>query len=108
MRYSVFVTNDAERDLEQIYDFIAHADAPEKAAYVIDKIGEVFDTLSEFPHRGSFTNELLEIGIKDVREVYFKPYRIIYEVVGQDVNILMVADGRRDMRRLLEQRLLES
>ncbi|QSA95809.1 hypothetical protein [Methylococcus sp. EFPC2] len=28
----------------------------------------------------------------------FKPYRVIYRVVGDQVIIYLIADGRRDMR----------
>jgi hypothetical protein len=35
-----------------------------------------------------------------------KPYRLIYRVVGQQVVIYLIADGRRDMQPLLARRLL--
>ena len=41
------------------------------------------------------------------REVFFKPFRIIYRVSDAKVFVLLVADGRRDMRALLQRRLLE-
>ena len=37
----------------------------------------------------------------------FKPYRIIYRVMGDGVYVLVIADGRRDMRALLGRRLLD-
>ena len=40
------------------------------------------------------------------REVHFKPYRIIYEIVGRKVFIHCVLDGRRAVQELLERRLL--
>jgi toxin ParE1/3/4 len=42
------------------------------------------------------------------REVFFKPYRIIYEVRSGGVYIVFIADGRRDMRTLLQRRLFGS
>ena len=44
--------------------------------------------------------------IKDYRQVFFKPYRLIYRVMGRDVVVLVIADGRRDMQSLLTRRLL--
>ena len=41
-------------------------------------------------------------------EVFLKPYRIIYRVREDDVYVLVIADGRRNMRALLEQRLLQA
>jgi toxin ParE1/3/4 len=49
---------------------------------------------------------LYEHGVKDFREVLFKPYRVIYEVTGNRVVVLGCFDGRRDMQLLLERRML--
>ena len=38
--------------------------------------------------------------------MFFKPYRIIYRVLEDGVYILMITDGRRNMRALLQRRLL--
>ena len=65
-------------------------------------------SLSEHPQRGSYPKELLDIGIREFREVFFKPYRIIYRMTESDVYVLVIADGRRDMRALLERRLLQA
>ena len=35
--------------------------------------------------------ELLDLGIRDYREVFFKPYRIIYRVVESNVYLLLIA-----------------
>lgn len=44
--------------------------------------------------------------MREFRQVNFKPYRLIYRVVGNDVIVYIIADGRRDMQSLLERRLL--
>ena len=46
------------------------------------------------------------LGITDYREAHFKPYRIIYRVMGQQVIVYCVLDGRRDMQSLLLRRLM--
>jgi toxin ParE1/3/4 len=38
--------------------------------------------------------------------IFFKPYRIIYRVIENNVYVLLIADGRRDMQTLLQRRLL--
>jgi toxin ParE1/3/4 len=57
------------------------------------------------PDRGAFVKELLVVGNKQYREVYFKPYRIIYRSNKKTVFIVLVADGRRDLKSLLGKRL---
>lgn len=108
MLFAVLLTDDAARDLDELYDYIAVYDAPEKADYVLEQIEKAFSSLSEFPERGAYPKELLALGIREYREIFFKPYRIIYRVLGKNVYVLLIVDGRRDMRSLLERRLLEA
>ena len=108
MPFPVLLTNDAARDLEELYEYISVHDAPEKANHVLEKIESTFTRLSESPERGVFPKELLALGIRDFREVFFKPYRIIYRVVSKKVYIFLIVDGRRDMQSLLQRRLLEA
>jgi len=44
--------------------------------------------------------------IKDYRQVFFKPYRLIYRAMGRDVVVFVIAVGRRDMQLQLTRRLL--
>lgn len=106
MSFSVFLTDDAVQDLEDIVDYIAQHDLPDRADNVLDQIEKVVDSLVENPNRGAYPQELIGLGIKDYREVFFKPYRILYRVTDENVYIMLIADGRRDMQSLLQRRLL--
>jgi len=106
MSFAVLLTADAARDLEDLYQYIAVHDAPGKADPVLTNIENVFGSLSEFPERGVYPKELLALGIRDYREIFFKPYRVIYRVAGDVVHVLLITDGRRDMQTLLQRRLL--
>ena len=108
MPIAVYLTADAARDLEEIYDHIALHDAPSKAEHVLKRIESAFTSLAEFPERGAYPKELLTLGIRDYREVFFKPYRVIYRLLGDAVYVLLIADGRRDMQTLLQRRLLKA
>ena len=105
-RYEVLLTGGAEQDLESIYDYIAEFDCLANADYVPDSLLEVVGSLSAFPERGAYPKELIALGIRDYRQTAFKPYRVIYRVIGQKVFIYVIADGRRDMQSLLARRLL--
>lgn len=106
MKHEVLLTRSAEQDLEDIYDYIAKYDSPENADYVLDKLMAVAETLSSFPERGAHPEELIALGIREYRQAYFKPYRIIYRTIGKQVFIYLIADGRRDMQSLLSRRML--
>ncbi|MXY70688.1 MAG: type II toxin-antitoxin system RelE/ParE family toxin [Acidobacteriia bacterium] len=108
MPFLVQLTDDAARDLEEICDYILHHDAPRSADLLLDQIERAIGALTEFPQRGAYPKELLEFGVREFREILFKPYRIIYRVKRTDVYELVVADGRRDMHTLLQHRLLEA
>jgi len=105
-RFEVRLTADAVRDLEEIVDWIARHDGPERAQHVLDRIRAAVDALKRFPERGPHPAELVELGIREYRETFFKPYRIVYHVDGARVFISLIADGRRDMQSLLARRLL--
>jgi len=107
MAYQILLTDDASRDLEDLYDYIDSHDAPGKAGYVLDQIENVFTSLSENPERGTYPKELLAIGLRDYREIYLKPYRVIYRVMAKRVYVMVITDGRRDMQALLQRRLLQ-
>lgn len=106
MRFEVLLTEDASRDLEDLHDYIAQHDAPAKAGHVLDGIEKAVESLAAFPESGAYPKELLALGIREYRETFFKPYRVIYRVIGQRVYVYLIADGRRDMQTLLARRLL--
>jgi Plasmid stabilization system protein len=108
MRYAVFLTADAARDLEELHDYVVWHDAPGKAEHLLERIERTFSSLSEYPERGAYPKELLTLGIREYREIFFKPYRVIYQVMGDAVHVLLIADGRRDMQTLLQRRLLKA
>ena len=106
MSYEVALTRDAERDLEDIYRYIAEHDSLASADYVLDRLLQAADALGTDPDRGSCPKELRSLGISEYRQVFFKPYRLLYRVHAKQVVIYVIADSRRDVQSLLERRLL--
>lgn len=105
-KFEVLLTEGAEQDLEAIHDYISEFDCVANANYVLDELMSVVESLSKFPERGSYPKELVVLGIKEYRQAFFKPYRVIYRVTGNQVIIYLIADGRRDMQSVLARRLL--
>lgn len=106
MTHQVVLTADAAADLLEIADWIAANDSPARASHVLGRIEVAVAALARYPARGAHPRELLALGIRELRETFFKPYRIIYRVEGTRVFVLFIADGRRDMQTLLARRLL--
>ena len=108
MHYSIVLSRGAVRDLEEIYEFVAESDSEAKADQLADRLQKTLGALATHPEHGTYPSELRALGINEYRQVYFKPYRIIYKVVDRKVVVYLIADGRRDMQSLLARRLFES
>lgn len=106
MQFEVRLTAGAERDIESLYDYIAEFDSKASANNVLAKLLKTAEGLATFPERGAYPRELLALGIREYRQIFFKPYRLIYRTNGQQVFIVLIADGRRNMQSLLARRLL--
>ena len=106
MAFQVVLTADAERDLEDLVTYIAKHDSPRSAEHVLGRILDIADSLTVEPTRGTPPKELRGLGDQEYRQIFFKPYRLIYRVVQRQVVVYLIADGRRDMQTLLGRRLL--
>jgi len=105
-RHAVLLTAGAEQDLEALYDYVADTDGAGHADRLLERLMDAVDGLRRFPDRGSLPRELTDLGIREYRQVHFKPYRILYRVIGAKVVVYAVLDGRRNLQALLARRLL--
>lgn len=104
-KYVVHFTQGAENDLWDIYRYIAQNDSIEAANQVLDNLQDTAVGLEMFPSRGHCPNELDRIGLREFKGVLWKPYRVIYQVIGRDVYVYCVLDGRRQIADILQERL---
>jgi len=106
VKYKVNLTFSAEGDLLEIYKYVFFNDSAEKAEKLYSKLYEKCIALQDYPHRGHIPSELSLLGIDDFLEITYKPYRIIYQIIEKVVFIHCILDGRRDMQRLLQERII--
>jgi len=106
MAIEVRLTAQAMTDLEEIHGYIRAHDGVARADRTLQAIQDRIAGLASLPERGNVTRELADLGVTAFREIHYKPYRVIYRTVGATVFIDAVLDGRRDMRSLLQHRLL--
>ena len=106
MKFSVLLVEDAGKDLWEIYLYVAQNDSVEKADRLLDNLERAILKLETTPKRGQFPPKLERIGVREYREIFFKPYRIIYQVIRSEVFVHCVLDGRRDLQDLLQRRVL--
>ena len=106
MKFEVFLISDAEKDILDIFKYIIFSDSQEKAEYVFHKIEETCKSLCSLPDRGHIPPELKRIGVMNFKEIHYKSYRIVYEIINKKVFVHCVLDGRRNLQEILEYRLL--
>jgi addiction module RelE/StbE family toxin len=86
-------TDTAEGHLDAIYDYIAQ-DSPEYAMRMIDRLTRRSQQISKFPFSG---RRVPEYDIDQIREVIEGPYRIIYHIKPDQIDVLAVIHGSMDV-----------
>jgi toxin ParE1/3/4 len=87
----------AENDLQEIEDFIAR-DSVLHAITFVDRIVESAETLLKTPQVGRI---IPEFNRSDLRELIFRGYRIVYLLQNNEILILRVVHGARDLPALV-------
>ncbi|MDL2275948.1 type II toxin-antitoxin system RelE/ParE family toxin [Desulfosarcina sp. OttesenSCG-928-G10] len=110
MPWKVMFTRHAKADMLGIFSFIAHKSGRGVAETILKKFIRARDSLRELPDRGRIPPELMRVNVLAYREILVTPYRIIYQVnrASHEVQIHVIADGRRNFTELLRERLLTS
>jgi len=106
IRHTVYIEAGADRDLQDIEEYTSRHESRSRADAVLLRLETAIAGLACSPQRGSHPAELAESGENRYRQLIVRPYRIIYRVARANVFVMLVADGRRDMRTLLNWRLL--
>ena len=106
MSHTVFLLEEAIKDLEAIYRFIRKSGNKRAAKEMIQTIRQACDSLSENPQRGHTPNELSPIGHFEYRQIIAKNYRIIYQIAGPNIFIFGIIHGSRYISEVLRQRIL--
>jgi len=86
-------TDTAQRHLDAIYHFIAQ-DSPAYAKRMVDRLTRRSVQIGEFPFSG---RSVPEYEMEQIREVIEGPYRIIYYVKTDQIDVLAVLHGAQDI-----------
>ncbi len=104
--FAVHITRAAEGDIESAVGYLLSQGADGAALELWQAFDEAFTSLKALPLRGHFSPELEEHPDKRIREIHVSVYRLIYRIIENDVYILFMADGRRDIQKTLLERVL--
>ena len=90
-KFKVNLTQLAQRDLEQIYSYIAADSIKNAMNFVLELEKEIY-SLDTFPERQPLIAEN-EFFATDYRHLIYKKYRVIYRISEKTVFILRVIHG---------------
>ncbi len=96
MRYRV--SEDAERDLDEIFVYWANRASPETADRVVDRITERFWVLGEHPDAGKPARDIAA----SVKCFPAGKYLIYYRKTRRGTDILHIFHGARDQRSAIK------
>jgi addiction module RelE/StbE family toxin len=82
-------TNKAVKHLSAIYEYIAQ-DSPVYAQRMIDRLTRRSEQIAALPLSGRMVPEY---EVEDIREVIEKPYRIIYRIKADQIDVLAIVHG---------------
>ena len=85
-------------DLQAIFDYISK-DSEYYASIFISEIIESAEKLIDFPKMGRIVPEYQQ---NDIREILVQSYRVIYQLEQNQILILTVIHGRRELTKLME------
>ncbi len=88
-------TETAERHLDAIYGFIAQ-DSTTYALRTVDRITRKSQQIGEFPMSG---RRVPEYDMEQIREVFVGPYRIIYHIKSDQIDVIAVIYGSMEVLR---------
>ena len=105
-KFKVLIDPQAKKDLQEIFLFVAANDSFPALDKLLNDLEKTCYKLEAYPERGQIPQELRQTGIKRYLEIHYKPYRIIYEIDDKLIYIHSVLDGRRNIQKILSERLL--
>jgi toxin ParE1/3/4 len=106
VKLKVILSQDSLDDLFEIYKYVFLNDSKSVAVTLTKKLQSKCFELEHFAERGHKIPELTNFNIDEILEVNLGHYRIIYRIVKKEVHIQFILDGRRDVQKILQERLL--
>ena len=102
--YQVIWTPVAQKDLEVIVTFVAKENT-QAALKIFRTIRMKAHSLYRFPKRGPTIPELAHIPELSFRELVISPWRLVYRIKQNHIEVLAFFDSRRDLSEVLFERL---
>jgi toxin ParE1/3/4 len=107
MARKIIWSKDAGDELYEIIAYIKHNTGKITAEKIYRKIMDKIKWVSENAKGRRAALLLKDFGIHDIHQVNIKPWVFYYRVENDEMNILSVIDGRRNLEEILYKKIIE-
>ena len=107
-KLKLLILDEAQEDTKDLRRYILKSFGAGTWKQTSAELTVTFGSIRQFPQSGYVPTELADFGGLNFPEALSGQNRIIYEVRDDTIYIHVVTDTRRDLRTLLQKRLLRS
>jgi toxin ParE1/3/4 len=95
--YSYELSQEADKDLQDIFDFTAERFGTDQAVEYLVGLEELFYALCAHPHTGRTRNEIRS----GLRSSSHRSHTVFYRIIAKKIRIVRVLHSSRDILRFL-------
>jgi plasmid stabilization system protein ParE len=94
-------TADAEESFNEILEYSMVKFGETRVQTLYEKVISKIDLLASISFKSKVSQDLRDIGINEVYELIESPWRIFYKMNDDEIIILQILDGRRNIEEIL-------
>jgi toxin ParE1/3/4 len=107
MEYKINWSKDAGEEFIEIISWYKYNVGKNIAQKIYSKINVQIKKLKDMPGIGKTVQILKDIGVNDYRQIVQDNWIIYYKVEGQNINIISIMDGRRNLEEILYKKIID-
>jgi toxin ParE1/3/4 len=107
MAYKIIWSKDAGEEFVEIISWYKYNVGKNVAQKIYLKIKSRIKKLKEMPGIGRQVQLLKDIGINGYRQIIQDHWIIYYRVEGENIHIISVIDGRRNLEEILYKKIID-
>jgi toxin ParE1/3/4 len=107
MKYKIIWSKDAGEEIIEIISWYKYNAGKNIAQNIYTKIKSQIRKLKDMPGIGKQVQILKDIGINDYRQIVQDHWIIYYKVEKENVYIISVIDGRRNLEEILYKKIID-
>jgi toxin ParE1/3/4 len=107
VKYKLVWSKDAGEEFFEIVSWYKYNVGINAARKIYVKINSQIKRLKEIPGIGKSAQVLKDIGVNDYRQIAIEHWLIYYKIENQNINIVSIIDGRRNLEEVLYKKIID-